>query len=161
VVRFGLLGDLRIVDDAGSERTVPAAKQRILLAALLLDANRTVSRDALIDALWDSTPPPNAGAALRTYLARLRHALGDTQGRIIAKPSGFLLELREATELDVTEVEHYSGTAAAAARDSRWDRASQALRAAEGLWRGTPPAERERIARGLCCPGPHEFPPEF
>ena len=76
-MRFGLLGAVQVLDDRGDERQVPAPKHRILLAALLLNANRPVSREALIDVLWGEAPPPNAAAAVRTYLARLRQVLAD------------------------------------------------------------------------------------
>ena len=75
-VAFGLLGPLRVADVHGTAVCIPQAKQRIIMAALLLRANATVSGDQLADALWEDKPPPNAPAAIRTYVARLRKALG-------------------------------------------------------------------------------------
>ena len=40
-------------------------KQRALLSMLLLDANRVVSRDRLVDALWDEQPTATADKALQ------------------------------------------------------------------------------------------------
>ena len=56
---FRILGPLEVRED---ERLVPVAgaKQRALLAALLLHANEVVSADRLIDELWDEAPPPTA-----------------------------------------------------------------------------------------------------
>jgi len=140
-MRFGVLGLLGVRDDQGSERVVSAAKHRILLAALLLNANRQVSRENLIDVLWDQEPPPNAGATLRTYLARLRGALGDASGRITATPFGLMVELRSPAEFDVTEAEELHARALTAAGDRNWAEAAAILRRAETLWRGQPLAD--------------------
>ncbi len=48
----------------------------ILLAYLLLNRTRPVSREELIGALWPDRPPVSQDAALRTLLSRLRSALG-------------------------------------------------------------------------------------
>ena len=42
----------------------------------MLNRDRHVSRDELIDALWPTQPPQSQAAALRTLLSRLRSALG-------------------------------------------------------------------------------------
>lgn len=140
-MRFGLLGSLRVVDDQDIEVLVSAPKHRILLAALLLDANRWLSREALTEALWDGGPPPNAAPALRTYLARLRQALGDVGGLIEAGPAGLRLTLRPPAELDLTTAEGLHSRGAAAARAEHWIEAADLLRRAEGLWRGRPLAD--------------------
>lgn len=88
-VRFGLLGPLQVVDGAGTVRAVPAAKQRIVLAALLLSSGSAVSAAGLAEALWDTCPPPNASAVMRTYVSRLRGALGPVGARIVGRPSGW------------------------------------------------------------------------
>ena len=51
-MRYGLLGALELNED-GRSIEIAGAKQRALLAMLLLNANRVVSSDALIDALWE------------------------------------------------------------------------------------------------------------
>ena len=93
-MRFGLLGAVQVVDDLGTERHVPAAKHRVLLDALLLNANRPVSRETLIDVLWGDAPPPNAAAAVRTYLARLRQVLADGNERVGALAGQTLSEVQ-------------------------------------------------------------------
>lgn len=140
-MRFGLLGSLRVVDDQDAEVLISAPKHRILLAALLLDANRWLSREALTEALWDGEPPPNAAPALRTYLARLRQALGDAGGLIDAGPAGLRLALRSPAALDLTAAEDLHARGAAAARAGHWVEAADLLRRAEGLWRGRPLAD--------------------
>ena len=136
-VRFGILGPLQVV--AGAEvRAVPAAKQRILLAALLLGAGRTVSAASLAEALWDASPPPNAAAVMRTYVMRLRRALGPVGGRIVGQPSGLAIELRGPGELDLIEVDCLGRAAWAAAEAEEWRRVSSLLTKALRLWRGDP-----------------------
>src|SRR3954454_7098800 len=49
---------------------------RVLLAYLVLNRGRPVSRDELIAAIWPDAPPADPAAALRTQLSRLRSALG-------------------------------------------------------------------------------------
>ncbi|MEU7863251.1 BTAD domain-containing putative transcriptional regulator [Nonomuraea sp. NPDC049141] len=73
---FGVLGTLEI-SRAGRPVSLPAAKQRGVLATLLLQANQKVSHDQLIERIWDGTPPNDARGALHTHVARLRRALGD------------------------------------------------------------------------------------
>lgn len=137
VVRFGILGPLQVQN--GAEATaVPAAKQRIVLAALLLDAGRTVSADSLAEALWDTSPPPNAAAVLRNYVMRLRRALGPAGSRIIGQPSGLAIDLRCPGELDLIEVDCLARAAWAAAEAEEWRRASSLLTKALRLWRGDP-----------------------
>ena len=50
--RFGLLGSLLVADATGQVAALPAAKQRVILAALLLSANTEVSTDWLTEILW-------------------------------------------------------------------------------------------------------------
>ena len=54
-MRLCVLGPLRVQYD-GEVLAVNAAKHRILLAALLVQANRVVSGEALADMIWDGAP---------------------------------------------------------------------------------------------------------
>ena len=58
-MEFRLLGPLEVVDGANS-LPIAARKQRALLAVLLLNANRTVSRERIVDDLWGETVPDSA-----------------------------------------------------------------------------------------------------
>jgi DNA-binding SARP family transcriptional activator len=51
-MEFRILGPLEVVDE-GRALPLGGSKQRALLALLLLEANRPVSRDRLIDVLWE------------------------------------------------------------------------------------------------------------
>ena len=74
-VRFRLLGPLTAtVDDV--PLPLPGAAERALLVLLLLDAGRTVSVDALADALWPDAGPVDPSNALQSLVSRLRRAGG-------------------------------------------------------------------------------------
>ena len=87
MLEFRILGPLEVQRD-GRPIKLGAAKQRALLAILLLHANRVVSRDRLIDGLWGEQPPPTASTALRVYVSELRKALAPPGSRAI-RPSRF------------------------------------------------------------------------
>jgi DNA-binding SARP family transcriptional activator len=134
-VRFGVLGPIQVVVGVDA-RQVSAAKQRIVLAALLLGAGRTVSAASLAEALWDASPPPNAATVMRTYVMRLRRALGPVGGRIVGHPSGLAIELRCPGELDLLEVDRLARAARTAAEKGDWRQVSAQLTKALRLWRG-------------------------
>lgn len=140
-MRFGVLGPLQVVDGAGTPVVVSAAKQRIVLAALMLANGGTVSPARLAEALWDERPPPNAAAVMRTYVMRLRRVLGPAGARVVVRPAGWALELRDAGELDVAEVDLRRRAVRTAATAGEWSLVSDELSAALGLWRGEPLAD--------------------
>jgi DNA-binding SARP family transcriptional activator len=109
-------------------------KQRALLAWLLLHANRVVSRDRLIDALWGERPPETAVSALQGYVAGLRKALGAE--RIETRTSGYRLQADPA-EIDLARFQQMVSDAAALPAAEALLRCEEAL----ALWRDTPLAE--------------------
>src|SRR4051812_49715783 len=71
---IAVLGPLQL----GPGATVLGAKQRRLLAALVLDANRAVSPDRLVHALWGDRTAQAAQATtatLHSHVSRLRRHL--------------------------------------------------------------------------------------
>jgi DNA-binding SARP family transcriptional activator/Tfp pilus assembly protein PilF len=140
-VRFGLLGPLLAANEAGQVAVLRAAKQRTILAALLISANATVSADRLTEILWAECPPPSAAAAVRNYVMRLRRQIGPAGSRIVARPGGYAVEISDPSELDVTEVEGLRRDARAAAEAGQWSRVSALLGTALSLWRGEPLAD--------------------
>src|SRR2546426_9201225 len=89
-MKFGILGQLEVTAD-GDTLNVRGAKQSALLAVLLLNANRVVSSDRLIDALWDEGAPDTARKALQVYVSQLRKLLGG--GTVVTRPPGYLLQV--------------------------------------------------------------------
>jgi DNA-binding SARP family transcriptional activator len=137
-IRF--LGPLEFFD---GQRWAPirAAKQRALLAILLVNANRTVPVYQLIAELWGERPPPSATGLLAGYVWRLRRTLGDEDGDILAtRAPGYQLNV----PLGAADVHDYEALASAGRRSvAEGDPTSAVatLSAALDLWRGRPLAD--------------------
>src|SRR5438270_13217263 len=130
-MEFRILGPVEIATSDGPV-AVERAKQRALLALLLLKADEVVSSDRLIDALWGERPPETASKALQVHVSQLRKALGAPL--IKTRSPGYVLELGEH-DLDVRRFERLhqearslAGTDPVAARRCLGD--------ALDLWRG-------------------------
>ncbi len=74
VLRYDLLGRLRVRRD-GVEIQLGARKERALLAMLLSNANRVVSTDQLVDALWADGAAKNPQNVLWVNISKLRSVL--------------------------------------------------------------------------------------
>ncbi|MFY1687346.1 AfsR/SARP family transcriptional regulator [Plantactinospora sp. WMMB782] len=90
-VQLLLFGDVRAVVD-GEPVDLGHARQRCVLAALLVDANQIVPAGRLLDRVWAEQPPRHARNALSGYLSRLRTLLGGSGELTIGHRSdGYLL----------------------------------------------------------------------
>jgi DNA-binding SARP family transcriptional activator/streptogramin lyase len=112
----------------GEELDLGGPLQRALLASLLLNVGRVVSREQLIDALWDADPPPRAARSLETKVSRLRATLGES-ATVLARGGGYVLDA-PADEIDVHRFE-------------------RAVTEARGLLAEDPRAARSRFQDGL------------
>lgn len=65
VVDFRVLGPLEMRVD-GAPIALGGAKQRAVLAALLLRAGEIVSVERLVDEVWGDDPPPSAAHTLES-----------------------------------------------------------------------------------------------
>jgi DNA-binding SARP family transcriptional activator/tetratricopeptide (TPR) repeat protein len=122
-MEFRILGPLEVLE-SGRTLELGGAKQRTLLAILLLHANEVVSTDRLIDALWEEDAPETGRKALQVYVSGLRKVLG--KDRLQTQSPGYRLRV-EPGELDLDCFERLAG-------DGR-------LAEALALWRGPPLAE--------------------
>lgn len=149
---LSVLGPLYVCGQDG-EVVIAAAKQRAVLAALLVRANRVVSFDEFADDVWDGAPPRAARATLRNYVKSLRRLLGPEIGeRIVTREPGYLIQLDDK-ELDMLRLRELCARGGAAIRAADWRLASEALTEALGLWRGTPLADvPSETLRGLALP---------
>lgn len=116
--------------------TVRSPKARALLAALLLEAGRTVPVDSLKEALWGGAPPASAQASLHNHVTRLRRLLDDPR-RLRAVASGYQLRVEQG-ELDVHVFERHVAAARGAHAARNWERVLRECAAALALWRGAP-----------------------
>jgi DNA-binding SARP family transcriptional activator/tetratricopeptide (TPR) repeat protein len=136
-IRFALLGPLTVTDPAGPQLIVPGPRQRVLLAVLLLHANRPVPADTLAELVWDGQPPARYAVTLRSHVRRLRHTLGPAAAQLLTREPGYLIQLAEA-DLDVLQFEALCQDAGAALRAADWQAASRAAAQALRLWRAEP-----------------------
>ncbi|MFC0064260.1 BTAD domain-containing putative transcriptional regulator, partial [Umezawaea endophytica] len=141
-LRFEVLGLLRVIR-TGQEVDLGAAKQRAVLAVLLLNRNTPVSRDHIITAVWGDAAPTSAVNLVQTYVAGLRRALEPRRARrapaelLTSVGDGYLLRVeRGALDLDVFE----SSAVEAGRMRAAGDLAGAAGLLADGLalWRAEP-----------------------
>src|SRR5919197_3261280 len=134
---FRLLGPLEAGADAAPLR-LGGRKPRALLACLLLDANRTVSVEQLVDELWGERPPETATKMIQIYVSQLRKVLPD--GVLLTRPGGYALEV-EPEALDLYRFERLRAHGRAALQRGDAVGAAERLRAALDVWRGPALAE--------------------
>ena len=135
-MQFRLLGPVEVEDD-GRPLVLGSAKQRALLAILLLHANEVVSRDRLIDELWGEQPPASVSHSLDVYVSRLRKTLQPDGGErlLVTRPGGYLLRL-EPEQLDLGRFERLVEDGRRSLADGNYERAAERLAEALALWRG-------------------------
>jgi DNA-binding SARP family transcriptional activator len=135
-VIFGVLGPIQVIEDDGVIE-IPATKQRTVLAALLLRANRSVPMEMLVETLWRDRLPVTARGTLHTHVMRLRRALGHVAGgRIRTTGSGYAITVGGADELDAIRFARLRERGEAELAEGRWESAARQLGAASELWRG-------------------------
>ncbi|GGP92330.1 AfsR/SARP family transcriptional regulator [Streptosporangium pseudovulgare] len=133
-MRFRLLGPTEVLID-GAAVPLPGTRQRALLTALLLSANRPVTVDHLVDAVWGEEPPASAGPNLRQHLTALRRRLGTEASRIVGRSGrGYLIEVRPG-ELDL---DVFTGLVRQARERTDPEEIVGLLGQALALWRGEP-----------------------
>ncbi|MFD5899688.1 BTAD domain-containing putative transcriptional regulator [Streptomyces sp. NPDC060366] len=133
---FLILGPLEVRGPVGPVR-IPPGRQEAILAALLLDANRVVSTDYLVDLIWDEEPPDTARTQVQICVSRLRKGLAEAgiDAPITTRPPGYLL--RAADEmLDLRLFNRRTAEARVLVKEGRIAEAAELLRAAVALWRG-------------------------
>lgn len=147
VWEFRVLGPLEVWR-GGPAILLGAPKQRVLLAALILRANRVVTADTLLELLWDDHPPATARNTLHTLVRRLRRVLaadeienrGTAEERLVTRPSGYSLRIEDPDSSDLATFEELA--AEGRRMSSRAPaRAASLLRRGLSLWRGGPLAD--------------------
>ena len=85
---FRVLGSIEVTGPSAT-RSPPGAKERVILARLLLDPGRSVPADALLDAAWEGVPHEVAARSLGVRVANLRSFLEPDRDR--GAPSSLLV----------------------------------------------------------------------
>ncbi|SPT51523.1 AAA family ATPase [Actinomadura madurae] len=134
---FRLLGPLEVRRD-GVPVPIGAAKLRLLLASLLVDAGRVVTLDTLVYRLWGEAPPGRPRNALQNYVLRLRRAFGEDGGRVVVSHA---LGYSIAVDPDAMDLHRFAALVSrgrAALQDGFPERAAGPLREALDLCQGEP-----------------------
>ncbi|MFJ7627799.1 AfsR/SARP family transcriptional regulator [Streptomyces sp. NPDC097595] len=131
-----MLGPLQVRGKDGPLR-VPPGRQEVILAALLLEANRVVSTHYLVDLIWEDNPPETARTQVQICVSRLRKLLAgaDSTVSISTRPPGYVLHV------DTGDVDSllFTGLVAMARRqrdEGEAEKAVALLKSAVALWQG-------------------------
>ena len=137
-VEFRILGAIEAVGPEGRSAPLGGELQRALLASLLLDHGRAVSRQRLVESLWHD-PPRSAAHAIEVYVSKLRRSLASigATSAITTLGAGYALQGDDA-QVDLARFRHLARSgrdaAAAGAPEIAWQTMTDAL----ALWRGEP-----------------------
>lgn len=134
-VEFSVLGPVRL-HKQGVEAGAGQPRQCAVLASLLLRAGRPVSLSKLVEDVWGDDAPPSAVGSVRTYVYRLRQALGEQSDSSVSLVDGGYLLRIQPDALDLNKFKET--TARAREARSTGDLASAASLLTEGLemWKG-------------------------
>lgn len=133
MLEFRILGPLEVSRD-GEVVALGGARQRALLAILLLQANSAFSVDRLAELLWGDEPPATAAHIIEVYVSQLRRALepaGAPYRRLLRGPNGYTLRV-EANSVDAVRFQALVESARELPQAERLGQLKQAL----GIWRG-------------------------
>jgi len=139
-LRFELLGDPRALRD-GEALDLGPAKQRAVLAVLLLNAGKPVPVPQIVDAVWGDEPPENGANVVQKYVAGLRRVLDPdrsprTPGDLLALTGAGYVLRAEPGAVDADVFQEGLTKASAQRRSGHLAEAAETLRKALGLWRG-------------------------
>jgi YVTN family beta-propeller protein len=136
-IEFRVLGPLEVLA-RGAPIALGGAKQRALLAVLLLHRREAVSTDRLVEELWGERPPPTATKTVQVYVSQLRKALG---GGLLETHGRAYLLAAEPEQVDLDRFDALAASGRHALENGDDDTAVRLLRGALELWRGPPLAD--------------------
>ncbi len=119
---------------------------RALMARLLLDANRPVAVDRLVDDLWGEDFPPTAVKMVQIYVSGLRKVL--PAGTLVTRSPGYAVEISPGA-LDLVRFDGLRNEGRAALAGGSAAEAADRLREALALWRGPALAEFDAPFAGI------------
>jgi DNA-binding SARP family transcriptional activator/tetratricopeptide (TPR) repeat protein len=119
--------------------TLGPPQQRLVTAALAVDAGRPVAVETLIDRVWDD-PPERARSMLHSIIARIRRQLeavsrdGGVRVALPRRSGGYLLDI----DPERVDALRFQQLVASAGDESGIEERAAMLRKAIALWRGEP-----------------------
>ena len=129
---FRILGPLEATDDTRPVR-LTGGKQQALLALLLLNADRVVSMDRLVDDLWGEDVPETAQKMVQILVSQLRKQLPD--GLLRTSAPGYLVDL-DGHSLDLRRFDELVEEGRETLGQGQAEIASVHFQNALALWRG-------------------------
>lgn len=132
---FRLLGPLEITIMEDKLLELGSARERTILASLLLHANHAVQIEHLIDAVWDDSPPATARSQVQQCVSALRRKLALAGDLLKTESAGYAIRVPDSA-IDVARFAALTRRSRTAAAESRLADAADDLRAALGIWRG-------------------------
>jgi DNA-binding SARP family transcriptional activator len=95
---FHLLAPVSVRED-GVEINIGGPRPRAVLSLLLLNGNRRLSAERIVDALWDE-PPKSARNSVQRFIADLRSSNDELAGRVHSDRGGYTFNVAPG-ELDL------------------------------------------------------------
>lgn len=134
---YRILGPLEVTDSEHRPVRLPPGRQEVVLVRLLLEANRAVSVEQLIETIWDHKPPATARTQVQICVSGLRSMLSGIglDQVIITKSFGYMIAVADS-ELDAQVFADQVANANKLALRGQLEPAAQLLREANALWRG-------------------------
>ncbi|MFB9684935.1 AfsR/SARP family transcriptional regulator [Amycolatopsis plumensis] len=137
MVDLRVLGPVEVLA-GGTRLDIGHARQRDVLAVLLLDVGRAVPVARLVDRVWGERPPRQPRNSLYAYVSRLRTLLGALDGVTIERERDGYVLVADPQTVDV----HRFESLLQQAKKTTDDHTALALYdEALALWRGTPLSE--------------------
>jgi DNA-binding SARP family transcriptional activator/tetratricopeptide (TPR) repeat protein len=137
IMEFRVLGPIELWS-ASRPQDLGPARERCVLAILLLTPRTIVPAETLIDRLWDTRPPAKARESLSAYIARLRASLRQAVSdnvQLAGRARGYVLDVDPET-VDLHQFRRLRRRADTLAASGDHDQAATLLREADELWRG-------------------------
>jgi DNA-binding SARP family transcriptional activator len=132
-MEFRILGPVGLWSN-DQEVLLNGAKQRTIMAALLLARGRVLSDHQIGQMLWGNRPPETYQAQIYTYASRLRQRLGPS-AEITRRGSGYVMRLLSA-RFDFADFQTLTRLGHGELLSGHYGEAAEMLRAALTLWRG-------------------------
>lgn len=149
-MEINLLGPLEILRD-GVALTPSAPKLRTVFSLLVVQANKVVRTDQIIDEVWEENPPTSVTTTLQTYIYQLRKLLrlavpaekrvpaegGRGTASLRTSPYGYVLALAPDA-LDSVRFKQFVDQGRSEIESGAFSAAAKTLTGALRLWRGAP-----------------------
>ncbi|GGT07045.1 SARP family transcriptional regulator [Planobispora rosea] len=133
---FSLLGPLEVTAE-GRRLKLGGTRQQVVLATLLLEANRTVTIGRLMEAIYGDDPPSTSKAQVQICISALRRLFGlyHDSNFILTRPQGYVIQV-DPVDVDAHRFESLIQGARRAQAENQIERAAKMYRKALAEWRG-------------------------